>query len=95
MLSREATTASATGWQRSSVVEQGNHNPLVGGSNPSAATINKKPAFMAGFLLIAVERDLNGVHDAEACMAESVTARVTMAVTRIRHARNNSRSAPR
>jgi tRNA-uridine 2-sulfurtransferase len=25
-------------WQRSSVVEQGNHNPLVGGSNPSAAT---------------------------------------------------------
>src|SRR5579883_685232 len=26
-------------WQRSSVVEQGNHNPLVGGSNPSAATI--------------------------------------------------------
>src|ERR1051326_5982519 len=24
--------------QRSSVVEQGNHNPLVGGSNPSAAT---------------------------------------------------------
>lgn len=27
-------------WQRSSAVEQGNHNPLVGGSNPSAATIN-------------------------------------------------------
>jgi hypothetical protein len=30
-----------SGWtpgQRSSVVEQGNHNPLVGGSNPSAAT---------------------------------------------------------
>ncbi len=25
-------------WQRSSAVEQGNHNPLVGGSNPSAAT---------------------------------------------------------
>ena len=27
------------GWRRSSAVEQGNHNPLVGGSNPSAATI--------------------------------------------------------
>lgn len=26
-------------WRRSSVVEQRNHNPLVGGSNPSAATI--------------------------------------------------------
>ena len=25
-------------WQRSSVVEQRNHNPLVGGPNPSAAT---------------------------------------------------------
>jgi hypothetical protein len=25
-------------WRRSSAVEQGNHNPLVGGSNPSAAT---------------------------------------------------------
>ena len=31
-------------WQRSSVVEQRNHNPLVGGPNPSAATrINKRP----------------------------------------------------
>ena len=29
-------------WQRSSVVEQGNHNPLVGGSNPSAATKRSK-----------------------------------------------------
>ena len=27
-----------TVWQRSSVVEQRNHNPLVGGPNPSAAT---------------------------------------------------------
>ena len=27
------------GWRRSSAVEQGNHNPLVGGSNPPAATI--------------------------------------------------------
>ncbi len=26
------------GWRRSSAVEQGNHNPLVGGSNPPAAT---------------------------------------------------------
>jgi hypothetical protein len=25
-------------WRRSSAVEQGNHNPLVGGSNPPAAT---------------------------------------------------------
>ena len=25
-------------WQRSSVVEQGTHKPLVGGSNPPAAT---------------------------------------------------------
>src|SRR5882762_6518 len=25
-------------WHRSSAVEQGNHNPLVGGSNPSGAT---------------------------------------------------------
>jgi hypothetical protein len=25
-------------WRRSSVVEQGTHKPLVGGSNPSAAT---------------------------------------------------------
>ena len=30
---------SAMGWRRSSAVEQGNHNPLVGGSNPPAATI--------------------------------------------------------
>ena len=31
-------------WQRSSVVEQRNHNPLVGGPNPSAATrTNKRP----------------------------------------------------
>ncbi len=31
-------------WQRSSVVEQKNHNLLVGGPNPSAATrINKRP----------------------------------------------------
>jgi hypothetical protein len=29
----------SAGWRRSSAVEQGNHNPLVGGSNPSAATI--------------------------------------------------------
>ncbi len=29
---------SARPWRRSSAVEQGNHNPLVGGSNPSAAT---------------------------------------------------------
>lgn len=29
-------------WQRSSGVEQGNHNPLVGSSNLSAATIYKK-----------------------------------------------------
>lgn len=29
----------ATGWRRSSAVEQENHNLLVGGSNPSAATI--------------------------------------------------------
>src|SRR5258708_7800314 len=28
-----------TYWRGSSVVEQGNHNPLVGGSNPSPATI--------------------------------------------------------
>ena len=26
-------------WQRSSVVEQGTHKPLVAGSNPAAATI--------------------------------------------------------
>ncbi len=33
------TSPASTGLrQRSSVVEQGNHNPLVGGSNPSAAT---------------------------------------------------------
>ena len=31
--------ASPIGWRRSSAVEQGNHNPLVGGSNPPAATI--------------------------------------------------------
>src|SRR5580704_4215099 len=31
------------GWRRSSAVEQGNHNPLVGGSNPPAATIPKRP----------------------------------------------------
>lgn len=31
-------------WQRSSVVEQRNHNPLVGGPNPSAAT-----KILAGF----------------------------------------------
>ena len=30
-------------WHRSSAVEQGNHNPLVGGSNPSGATIHSRP----------------------------------------------------
>lgn len=30
-------------WQRSSVVEQRNHNPLVGGPNPSAATKDSTP----------------------------------------------------
>src|SRR6185437_14359263 len=30
------------GWHRSSVVEQGNHNPLVAGSNPAGATIFQK-----------------------------------------------------
>ena len=39
--SRHAIIACALDWQRSSVVEQGNHNPLVGGSNPSAATISR------------------------------------------------------
>src|SRR5580658_1829615 len=29
-------------WRRSSAVEQGNHNPLVGGSNPPAATISRQ-----------------------------------------------------
>ncbi len=29
-----------TRWRCSSAVEQGNHNPLVGGSNPSTATIS-------------------------------------------------------
>lgn len=37
-------------WQRSSAVEQGNHNPLVGGSNPSAATkfsnLSEAPGFV-------------------------------------------------
>jgi hypothetical protein len=31
-------------WQRSSVVEQGTHKPLVAGSNPAAATIKLKSA---------------------------------------------------
>ena len=34
-------------WQRSSVVEQRNHNPLVGGPNPSAAT-KIQPRFIRG-----------------------------------------------
>ena len=42
-------------WQRSSVVEQRNHNPLVGGPNPSAATrINKRPN---GSFFYSVRRD--------------------------------------
>ena len=42
-------------WQRSSVVEQRNHNPLVGGPNPSAATrINKRPD---GSFFYSVRRD--------------------------------------
>jgi hypothetical protein len=39
--------AARMAWRRSSAVEQGNHNPLVGGSNPSAATI--PIAFLACF----------------------------------------------
>ena len=35
-------------WQRSSVVEQRNHNPLVGGPNPSAATKDSTPIY-SGF----------------------------------------------
>ena len=35
-------------WQRSSVVEQRNHNPLVGGPNPSAATKDLTPIY-SGF----------------------------------------------
>ena len=37
-----------TAWQRSSVVEQRNHNPLVGGPNPSAATKDLTPIY-SGF----------------------------------------------
>lgn len=41
---RKNTVIIRVAWQRSSVVEQRNHNPLVGGPNPSAATrINKRP----------------------------------------------------
>ena len=36
---RTISAALRIGWRRSSAVEQGNHNPLVGGSNPPAATI--------------------------------------------------------
>src|SRR3954470_12151853 len=39
----DAYLAPLAGWRRSSAVEQGNHNPLVGGSNPSAATIWSLP----------------------------------------------------
>ena len=35
-------------WRRSSVVEQRNHNPLVRGPNPFAATINLTP-ILSGF----------------------------------------------
>ena len=39
-------------WQRSSVVEQRNHNPLVGGPNPSAAT-----RIQAGFIPVLILSD--------------------------------------
>ena len=41
-----------TAWQRSSVVEQRNHNPLVGGPNPSAAT-----RIQAGFIPVLILSD--------------------------------------
>ena len=48
-------------WQRSSVVEQRNHNPLVGGPNPSAATrINKRPD---GSFFYSVRRGGEGHQD--------------------------------
>ena len=48
-------------WQRSSVVEQRNHNPLVGGPNPSAATrINKRPI---GSFFYSVRRGGDGHPD--------------------------------
>ena len=38
----------ASYWRRSSVVEQRNHNPLVRGPNPFAATKNSTPIY-SGF----------------------------------------------
>lgn len=50
-------------WQRSSVVEQRNHNPLVGGPNPSAATrINKRPD---GSFFYSVRRGGDGHPDGD------------------------------
>ena len=40
-------------WQRSSVVEQRNHNPLVGGPNPSAATRISRLTGIFYFVLFA------------------------------------------
>ena len=40
-------------WQRSSVVEQRNHNPLVGGPNPSAATRISRCSGIFYFVLFA------------------------------------------
>ena len=46
-------------WQRSSVVEQRNHNPLVGGPNPSAATrINKRPDGSFFYSVVLTKGDL-------------------------------------
>ena len=44
-------------WQRSSVVEQRNHNPLVGGPNPSAATKDSTPIFIRGLIFGIVVDD--------------------------------------
>ena len=42
-------------WQRSSVVEQRNHNPLVGGPNPSAAT-KIQTGFIPALILVSKGR---------------------------------------
>ena len=72
----------ASVWRSSSAVEQWNHNPWVGGSNPSSATnkINYLGTFGCLFhvagVLQAVTRNYNGLHGSAAAPCNTVATRV-------------------
>jgi hypothetical protein len=77
-----ARTEKVAAWHRSSAVEQGNHNPLVGGSNPSGATIpikglglRSKTAKMKSLAIVSENSVKN-----QQCVKATASARNAIAV---------------